>query len=61
MQNLMSSSKLKQTFLDPAINKVIQQLKKELEECKKQREEALSELSAWKFNAERLVQINLLL
>jgi hypothetical protein len=52
MQNLISTTKLRQTFVDPSINLVINQLKKELDENRRQKEEALSELNAWKFTSE---------
>ena len=55
MQNLISTTKLRQTFFDPSINMVFSQLKKELDENKKQKEEALNELNAWKFTSERYV------
>ncbi len=53
IQTMISTNKLRQTFLDPAVNQIIIQLKKELDECKKQKEEAQNELNAWKFTAER--------
>lgn len=48
-----ASSKLKQTLTDPCVNLVIMELKKELDECKRQREEALNELNSYKFTNDR--------
>lgn len=53
MQNIMSTTKARQTFIDPSINLVLVQMKKELDEVRKQKDEALSELNAWKFTSER--------
>jgi hypothetical protein len=52
MQNLIATSKSKQTFLDPAVNIAFIQMKKEIEECRRQKEEAQDELNAWKFTAD---------
>ena len=42
-------SALRNSLLDPAVNIVIQNLKKELEITKKKMQETQDELSAWKF------------
>ena len=42
-------SALRNSLLDPAVNIVIQNLKKELETTKKKMQETQDELSAWKF------------
>ena len=44
-----SMSALRNALLDPAVNIVIQNLKKELEAAKKKMQETQEELSAWKF------------
>lgn len=52
MQNLISTTKIRQTFVDPSVNIVLNQLKKELDENRKQKEDALNELNAYKFTSE---------
>jgi len=47
----------KMTFVDPSVNAIIIQLKKELDEVKKKKEELQNELSATKFNPDRLVYV----
>ena len=44
-----STSALRNALLDPAVNIIIQNLKKELEATKKKMQETQEELSAWKF------------
>merc|ERR1712122_240622 len=44
-----STSALRNALLDPAVNIIIQNLKKELEVTKKKMQETQEELSAWKF------------
>ena len=44
-----STSVLRSTLLDPAVNLVIQRLTKECDQLKKAAEEAQNELAAWKF------------
>lgn len=44
---------LKSTLLDPAVNLLIQHLKKELDKAKLALEETQNELSAWKFTPDR--------
>jgi len=44
-----STSALRSTLLDPAVNLVIQRLTKECDQLKKAAEEAQNELAAWKF------------
>ena len=44
-----SMSALRNALLDPAVNIIIQNLKKELEATKKKMQETQEELSAWKF------------
>jgi hypothetical protein len=39
-------------FVDPAVNAIIVQLKKELEEARKKKDEIQNELNSWKFNPE---------
>ena len=48
-------SKVKQTFVDPAINAIILQLRKELEETKKSNQDLKNELSSTKFTPESLL------
>ena len=45
---------LRSSLLDPAVNLLIQQLRKELEKAKSALEETQNELSAWKFTPDRL-------
>jgi hypothetical protein len=52
LQNLVATSKSKQTYLDPAVNLAFIQMRKELDECRRQKEEAQDELNAWKFTAD---------
>jgi len=47
------ANKTKQTFVDPAVNAIIIQLKKELEETKKSNQDLKNELSSTKFSPER--------
>ena len=47
------TGKTKQTFVDPAVNAIIIQLKKELEETKKSNQDLKNELSSTKFSPER--------
>ncbi len=51
---------LKSSLLDPAVNLLIQQLRKELENAKSSLEETQNELSAWKFTPDRYVSILLI-
>jgi len=44
-----SLARLRQTYLDPAINLIFQQMREELEQCRKAKEEAQNELQAWQF------------
>ena len=44
-----SNSALRNALLDPAVNIIVQNLKKELEATKKKMQETQEELSAWKF------------
>merc|ERR1711872_591082 len=44
-----STTLLRNTLLDPAVNLVIQRLTKECDQLKKAAEEAQNELAAWKF------------
>lgn len=44
---------LRSTLLDPAVNFVIQRMKKELEETKKKLEDTQNDLNAWKFTPDR--------
>ncbi|CAF0936401.1 unnamed protein product [Didymodactylos carnosus] len=44
-----SFTKLRQTYLDPAINLIFQRMRDELDACRKAREEAQNELQAWQF------------
>ena len=60
MKKQFQDSKAKQqvqpiqsSLVDPAVNAIIVQLKRELEDTKKKKEELQSELNSWKFNAER--------
>lgn len=48
-----TSSSLKNTLLDPAVNFIIQKMKKELTETKKKLEDTQNDLNAWKFTADR--------
>lgn len=41
------------TFVDPSVNAIIVQLKKELDEARKKKDELQMELDSWKFNPER--------
>ena len=49
-----STVTLRSSLLDPAVNLLIQQLRKELEKAKSALEETQNELSAWKFTPDRL-------
>ena len=53
-----SAVSLRSSLLDPAVNLLIQHLRKELEKAKSALEETQNELSAWKFTPDRLL-INL--
>jgi hypothetical protein len=44
-----STSQLRSTLVDPGVNAVLQQLRKELEESRKKQQETQEELNAWKF------------
>jgi len=44
-----NTQQLRSALLDPAVNLIIQKLKKECDSLRKQMEEAQNELSAWKF------------
>lgn len=44
---------LKTTLVDPAINFIIQKMKKELQETKKKLEDTQNDLVAWKFTPDR--------
>jgi len=44
-----NTQQLRSALLDPAVNLIIQKLKKECDSLRKQAEEAQNELSAWKF------------
>ncbi|ODM90956.1 Pre-mRNA-splicing regulator female-lethal(2)D [Orchesella cincta] len=48
-----STSSLKNSLLDPAVNFVIQKMKKEMTETKKKLEDTQNDLNAWKFTADR--------
>lgn len=48
-----STSSLKNSLLDPAVNFIIQKMKKELTETKKKLEDTQNDLNAWKFTADR--------
>ena len=50
-----SAVSLRSSLLDPAVNLLIQQLRKELEKAKLALEETQNELSAWKFTPDRYV------
>ena len=50
---MLANVKMRQPLLDPSVNMVISQLKNELDECKRQKEDAQNELNAWKFSADR--------
>ena len=41
------------SFVDPAVNAMIVELKKELDETRKKKEDLQLELDSWKFNPER--------
>ena len=43
------------SFVDPSINSIIIQLKRELDETKKKRDDLQNELNSWKFNPDRLI------
>ncbi|CAL8116714.1 unnamed protein product [Orchesella dallaii] len=47
-----TSNTLKNSLLDPAVNFVIQRMKKELTETKKKLEDTQNDLNAWKFTAD---------
>jgi pre-mRNA-splicing regulator WTAP len=44
---------LRSTLIDPAVNLIIQRMKKELEETKKKLEDTQNDLNAWKFTPDR--------
>lgn len=48
-----SSSSLKNSLIDPAVNLVIQRMRKELEDTKKKLEDTQNDLNAWKFTPDR--------
>ncbi len=48
-----SPASLRSSLLDPAVNALIQHLRKELEKAKSALEETQNELSAWKFTPDR--------
>ena len=49
LTQITSGDQLQSTFLDPAINMIFEEMKKEVEKCKAKVEEIQNELSAWKF------------
>jgi hypothetical protein len=51
--NGQTTKAIKVTFVDPSVNAIIIQLKKELDEMKKKKEELQNELTATKFNPDR--------
>ena len=46
---------LRSTLLDPAVNLIVNKMKKELEETKKKLEDTQNDLNAWKFTPDRFV------
>ena len=56
-----SAVSLRSSLLDPAVNLLIQHLRKELEKAKSALEETQNELSAWKFTPDRLLKFRKLL
>lgn len=48
-----STGALRSTLLDPAVNILIQRMKKELEDTKKKLEDTQNDLNAWKFTPDR--------
>lgn len=44
---------LRNTLIDPAVNLMIQRMKKELDETKKKLEDTQNDLNAWKFTPDR--------
>jgi len=47
-----SPNSLRSTLLDPAVNLVVQKMKKELDETKKKLEDTQNDMNAWKFTAD---------
>ena len=54
-----STGALRSTLLDPAVNILIQKMKKELEDTKKKLEDTQNDLNAWKFTPDRYVCMSL--
>lgn len=49
LSQIASNDQLQRSFLDPAVNMIFEEMKKEVEKSKLKVEEMQSELSAWKF------------
>jgi len=51
--NVTSGGGMRSSLLDPAVNLIIQKMKKELEETKKKLDDTQNDLNAWKFTPDR--------
>ena len=48
-----SSSQLQSMLLDPAVNLLFTQMKREMDTCRSQLEQSQKDLAAWKFTPDR--------
>jgi hypothetical protein len=53
MIQLPSLSRLRQTYLDPSINLIFGQMRDEIDQSNKAREEVQNERQAWQFTPDR--------
>ena len=51
------SAQLQSKLLDPAVNLLFIQMKREMAACRSQLEQAQSDLAAWKFTPDRFVSV----
>ncbi|CAF4407521.1 unnamed protein product, partial [Adineta steineri] len=53
LMQIPSLSRLRQTYLDPSINFIFDQMRDEIDQCRKARNEAQNELQAFQFTSDR--------
>jgi hypothetical protein len=55
MMQTPSLGRLRQTYLDPSINLIYGQMRDEIDNSRKARDEAQNELQAWQFTSDRCI------